>query len=89
MQLREECFRDTNKQHVGSPTTWVDTLSALAPRGSIPRGGVAELQHARVPSGGESFLLMHARWKKLEQDIYHPRRGRFDISKVHTLNPKP
>ena len=25
---------------------------------------------------------MHARWKKLEQDIYHPRKGRYDISKV-------
>jgi inositol hexakisphosphate/diphosphoinositol-pentakisphosphate kinase len=36
----------------------------------------------RRPAGGESFLLMHARWKKLEQDIYHEKKRRFDISKV-------
>ena len=67
---------------VGSPTTWVDALGALAPRGSIPEGGLGALRVASVPAGGESFLLMHARWKKLHQDIYHPRKGRFDISKV-------
>ena len=67
---------------VGSPTTWVDALGALAPRGSIPEGGLGALRVASVPAGGESFLLMHARWKKLQQDIYHPRKGRFDISKV-------
>lgn len=65
-----------------SPETWVETLGALAPRGSIPIGGLSSLKHRSVPAGGESFLLMHARWKKLEQDIYHPRKGRFDISKV-------
>jgi hypothetical protein len=81
-QLRDECFQHDNKQHVGSPSTWVDTLGALAPRGSMPKGGLAELKNTLVPAGGESFLLMHARWKKLEQDIYHPRKGRFDISKV-------
>lgn len=82
-QLRDECFQHTNKTIVvGSPTTWVDALGALAPRGSMPKGGLAELKTASVPAGGESFLLMHARWKKLEQDIYHPRKGRFDISKV-------
>ena len=58
---------------VGSPTTWVDALGALAPRGSIPEGGLGALRVASVPAGGESFLLMHARWKKLQQDIYHPR----------------
>ena len=66
-QLRDECFHHTNKQHVGSPVTWVDTLGALAPRGSMPKGGLAELKNTLVPAGGESFLLMHARWKKLEQ----------------------
>ena len=82
-QLREEVFRHSNAHHqVGSPTTWVDTLGALAPRGSMPAGGLALLKDTLVPAGGESFLLMHARWKKLEQDIYHPRKGRFDISKV-------
>ena len=48
----------------------------------MPKGGLAELKDGSVPAGGESFLLMHARWKKLEQDIYHPRKGRYDISKV-------
>ena len=48
----------------------------------MPAGGLALLKDTLVPAGGESFLLMHARWKKLEQDIYHPRKGRFDISKV-------
>ena len=48
--------------HLGSPSTWVDTLGALAPRGSMPKGGLAELKHTLVPAGGESFLLMHARW---------------------------
>ena len=90
-QLREEIFKHshgegssptTSAPGVGSPTTWVDTLGALAPRGSMPEGGLAALKRVSVPAGGESFLLMHARWKKLEQDIYHPRKGRFDISKV-------
>ena len=47
----------------------------LAPRGSIPEGGLGALRVSSVPAGGESFLLMHARWKKLEQDIYHPARA--------------
>ena len=83
-QLREKCFRTNVPTHMGSPTTttWVDTLAATAPRGSMPKGGLAELKDGSVPAGGESFLLMHARWKKLEQDIYHPRKGRYDISKV-------
>jgi hypothetical protein len=83
-QLREEIFKHSHSEQpgVGSPTTWVDTLGALAPRGSMPEGGLAALKLVSVPAGGESFLLMHARWKKLEQDIYHPRKGRFDISKV-------
>ena len=83
-QLREEIFKHSHSEGpgVGSPTTWVDTLGAVAPRGSIPEGGLAALKLVSTPAGGESFLLMHARWKKLEQDIYHPRKGRFDISKV-------
>ena len=83
-QLREEIFRHSHSESpgVGSPTTWVDTLGAVAPRGSMPEGGLAALKRVSAPAGGESFLLMHARWKKLEQDIYHPRKGRFDISKV-------
>ena len=83
-QLREKCFRTNVPTHMGSPTTttWVDTLAATAPRGSMPKGGLGQLKDGSVPAGGESFLLMHARWKKLEQDIYHPRKGRYDISKV-------
>ena len=83
-QLREEIFKHSHSEGpgVGSPTTWVDTLGAVAPRGSLPEGGLAALKQVSLPAGGESFLLMHARWKKLEQDIYHPRKGRFDISKV-------
>ena len=87
-QLREEIFKHEkddkkNESDIGSPNdAWVDTLGALAPRGSMPAGGLAALMNTSVPAGGESFLLMHARWKKLEQDIYHPRKGRFDISKV-------
>ena len=87
-QLREEIFKHSHSEQVSTPgvgsttTTWVDTLGALAPRGSMPEGGLAALKLVSVPAGGESFLLMHARWKKLEQDIYHPRKGRFDISKV-------
>ena len=49
-QLREEVFRHSSAQHqVGSPTTWVDTLGALAPRGSMPAGGLALLKDTLVP----------------------------------------
>ena len=52
-QLREEVFRHSSAQHqVGSPTTWVDTLGALAPRGSMPAGGLALLKDTLVPAGG-------------------------------------
>jgi inositol hexakisphosphate/diphosphoinositol-pentakisphosphate kinase len=37
---------------------------------------------AGLPCGSEGFLLMFARWKKLERDIYNERKGRYDISKV-------
>jgi hypothetical protein len=62
------------------PDTWVDTLtyfSATAPRGSAPTSNTLE-----IPGGGESFLLMHTRWKKLEEDLFHGRKETFDISKV-------
>lgn len=68
-----------------SPNTeinWAHTRSAVAPRGSLPKGGLQQLKTMIVPAGGESFLLLYSRWKKLEQDLYHPRKGRFDISKV-------
>jgi inositol hexakisphosphate/diphosphoinositol-pentakisphosphate kinase len=37
---------------------------------------------AGLPCGSEGFLLMFARWKKLERDIYNERKDRYDISKV-------
>jgi inositol hexakisphosphate/diphosphoinositol-pentakisphosphate kinase len=30
---------------------------------------------AGLPCGSEGFLLMFARWKKLERDIYNERKG--------------
>ena len=68
------------KDNALPPDTWVDTLtyfSATAPRGSAPASNTLEL-----PGGGESFLLMHTRWKKLEEDLFHGRKETFDISKV-------
>ncbi|GJP45180.1 hypothetical protein CLOM_g4602 [Closterium sp. NIES-68] len=37
---------------------------------------------AGLPCGTEEFLLIFARWKKLERDIYNPRKDRFNISKI-------
>jgi len=68
------------KDNALPPDTWVDTLtyfSATAPRGSAPANNALEM-----PGGGESFLLMHTRWKKLEEDLFHGRKETFDISKV-------
>jgi len=60
---------------VGSPPSL--PMSGEAEEAPRPRGG------ARLaPAGGETFLLLHARWKKLERDIYHEKKRRFDISKV-------
>jgi len=61
---------------------WAQKGSAIAPRGSLPKGGLQQLKTMLVPAGGESFLLMYSRWKKLEQDIFHTRKLKFDISKV-------
>lgn len=30
---------------------------------------------AGLPCGSEGFLLMYARWKKLERDLYNERKG--------------
>lgn len=35
-----------------------------------------------LPCGSEGFLLMYARWKKLERDLYSERKGRFDITQI-------
>ncbi|KAG8062147.1 hypothetical protein GUJ93_ZPchr0003g18093 [Zizania palustris] len=37
---------------------------------------------AGLPCGCESFLLMFARWKKLERDLYNERKDRFDITQI-------
>ncbi|CAH9118589.1 unnamed protein product [Cuscuta epithymum] len=37
---------------------------------------------AGLPCGSEGFLLMYARWRKLERDLYNPRKERFDITQI-------
>eukprot|EP00897_Mesotaenium_endlicherianum_P011034 jgi/Mesen1/995/ME000120S00151 len=48
--------------------------------------GKARLDEDRIaaglPCGTEGFLLMFARWKKLDNDIYNERKDRYNISKV-------
>ncbi|XP_051114666.1 inositol hexakisphosphate and diphosphoinositol-pentakisphosphate kinase VIP2-like isoform X2 [Andrographis paniculata] len=37
---------------------------------------------AGLPCGNEGFLLMFARWRKLERDLYNERKGRYDITQI-------
>ncbi|GAB4827775.1 Inositol hexakisphosphate and diphosphoinositol-pentakisphosphate kinase vip2 [Ancistrocladus abbreviatus] len=37
---------------------------------------------AGLPCGSEGFLLMYARWRKLEKDLYNERKGRYDITQI-------
>ncbi|GAB2222165.1 hypothetical protein Drorol1_Dr00013368 [Drosera rotundifolia] len=37
---------------------------------------------AGLPCGSEGFLLMFARWRKLEKDFYNERKGRYDITQI-------
>ncbi|KAL8474029.1 hypothetical protein ACS0TY_030762 [Phlomoides rotata] len=37
---------------------------------------------AGLPCGSERFLLMFARWRKLQRDLYNERKGRFDITQI-------
>ncbi|XP_041014175.1 inositol hexakisphosphate and diphosphoinositol-pentakisphosphate kinase VIP1-like [Juglans microcarpa x Juglans regia] len=37
---------------------------------------------ARLPCGSKGFLLMYARWKKLERHLYNERKLRFDITQI-------
>ena len=46
-----------------------DQAKALG-KSNIDVGRIA----ARLPCGSEGFLLMYARWKKLERDLYNERR---------------
>ncbi|XP_070041735.1 inositol hexakisphosphate and diphosphoinositol-pentakisphosphate kinase VIP2-like isoform X2 [Nicotiana tomentosiformis] len=37
---------------------------------------------AGLPCGSEGFLLMFARWRKLERDLYNERKDRYDITQI-------
>ncbi|KAL6960705.1 Inositol hexakisphosphate and diphosphoinositol-pentakisphosphate kinase vip2 [Sarracenia purpurea var. burkii] len=37
---------------------------------------------AGLPCGSEGFLLMYARWRKLEKDLYNERKDRFDVTQI-------
>ncbi|KAG8384744.1 hypothetical protein BUALT_Bualt04G0150100 [Buddleja alternifolia] len=37
---------------------------------------------AGLPCGSEGFLLMFARWRKLERELYNERKERFDITQI-------
>ncbi|GJN17500.1 hypothetical protein PR202_gb04573 [Eleusine coracana subsp. coracana] len=60
-----------------SPSRHYDQAKAL---------GKAEIDMDRItaglPCGNESFLLMFARWKKLERDLYNERKKRFDTTQI-------
>ena len=67
--------RGTSDGSEGAPG-WAERLGALAPRGSqqpvsgpsgaSPTDSTTLENLKRRPAGGESFLLMHARWKKVK-----------------------
>jgi inositol hexakisphosphate/diphosphoinositol-pentakisphosphate kinase len=82
-------YRQANAR-AGGADAWAERLGPLAPHALSPTGGGSAVADggfamARTPAGSESFLLMHARWKKLERDIYHEKKNRFDISKARCL----
>ncbi|CAH2072715.1 unnamed protein product [Thlaspi arvense] len=54
-----------------------DQATALG-KSNIDVGRIA----AGLPCGSEGFLLMYARWRKLERDLYSERRDRFDITQI-------
>ncbi|AED92112.1 putative phosphotransferase with a phosphate group as acceptor [Arabidopsis thaliana] len=54
-----------------------DQAKALG-KSNIDVGRIA----AGLPCGSEGFLLMFARWRKLERDLYNERRERFDITQI-------
>ncbi|CAA7031348.1 unnamed protein product [Microthlaspi erraticum] len=54
-----------------------DQAKALG-KSNIDVGRIA----AGLPCGSEGFLLMLARWRKLERDLYNERRDRFDITQI-------
>lgn len=54
------------------------SLSALSPYDQAKALGKTTIDVARIaaglPCGSEGFLLMFARWKKLEKDLYNERK---------------
>ncbi|KAL0735864.1 hypothetical protein Bca4012_012074 [Brassica carinata] len=54
-----------------------DQAKALG-KSNIDVGRIA----AGLPCGSEGFLLMYARWRKLEKELYNERRDRFDITQI-------
>eukprot|EP00899_Mesostigma_viride_P005502 jgi/Mesvir1/14953/Mv14625-RA.1 len=71
--------RDNPSEHGGAPAAAL--LAGLHAHHSQDK--THEQAHLTMkPCGGESFLLMEARWVKLKDEIYHERKGVFDISKI-------
>ncbi|PAN28180.1 hypothetical protein PAHAL_5G136600 [Panicum hallii] len=64
----------------------IDSDSPNHPYDQAKALGKAEIDKDRIsaglPCGSESFLLMFARWKKLERDLYNERKKRFDTTQI-------
>ncbi|KAJ6845063.1 inositol hexakisphosphate and diphosphoinositol-pentakisphosphate kinase 2-like isoform X3 [Iris pallida] len=62
------------------------TYEVLPPYDQARALGKTNIDVARIaaglPCGSEGFLLMFARWKKLERDLYNERKDRFDITQI-------
>ncbi|ERN18184.1 inositol hexakisphosphate and diphosphoinositol-pentakisphosphate kinase 2 isoform X2 [Amborella trichopoda] len=63
-----------------------NSFSVLPPYDQAKALGKTNIDVARIaaglPCGSEGFLLMFARWKKLEKDLYNERKDRFDITQI-------
>ncbi|KAL3525968.1 hypothetical protein ACH5RR_014340 [Cinchona calisaya] len=70
----DEKLEDTSSYDVIPP---YDQAKALG-KTNIDVGRIA----AGLPCGSEGFLLMYARWRKLERDLYNERKDRFDITQI-------
>ncbi|KAJ1285668.1 hypothetical protein BS78_03G295200 [Paspalum vaginatum] len=64
----------------------IDSDSPNHPYDQAKALGKAEIDIDRIsaglPCGSESFLLMFARWKKLERDLYSERKKHFDTTQI-------
>ncbi|XP_065877943.1 inositol hexakisphosphate and diphosphoinositol-pentakisphosphate kinase VIP2-like isoform X4 [Euphorbia lathyris] len=70
----DEEFTETSSYNVVPP---YDQARALG-KSNIDTDRIA----AGLPCGSEGFLLMYARWRKLERDLYNERKDRFDITQI-------